>query len=265
MDALTFLGTGCGVPMTDRYHSSLLLEAGGCRWLLDAGEPCSHRLKAMGVPVSSLDAILISHGHSDHLSGLPMLIQGAWLEARSNPLPVYLPAELIAPVRGWLDAVYLPDKLIGFPLEFHSWEKLPGRAVELDGCRLRVSVHPTSHLYGLRELIDPSATDRFLAYSLAFDWPDTGKRLIYSADLGQPEDMEGILDQPCDLLICEMSHFEPEQLFAFLRDKPVRRLCLTHLTAEFGARTDEICALGTKMLPDLKEIRAMRDGERVEF
>ena len=50
MDALTFLGTACGWPMSDRFHSSLLLEEGGRRWLLDAGEPCSHRLKAMGVP-----------------------------------------------------------------------------------------------------------------------------------------------------------------------------------------------------------------------
>ncbi len=99
MDALTFLGTGCGWPMTDRYHSSLLLEYGGRRWLLDAGEPCSHRLKAMGVPFESLDAVFISHGHSDHLSGLPMIIQGAWLEGRTRPLPLYLPAELIDPVR----------------------------------------------------------------------------------------------------------------------------------------------------------------------
>ena len=101
MDALTFLGTGCGWPMADRYHSSLLLEEGGRRWLLDAGEPCSHRLKAMGVPFDSIDAVFISHGHSDHLSGLPMLMQGAWLEGRSRALPVYLPSELIAPVRMW--------------------------------------------------------------------------------------------------------------------------------------------------------------------
>ena len=54
MDALTFLGTGCGIPMTDRFHSSILLESGGRRWLLDTGEPCSQRLKAHGraVPVA---------------------------------------------------------------------------------------------------------------------------------------------------------------------------------------------------------------------
>ena len=265
MDALTFLGTACGLPMVDRTHTSLLLEAGGRRWLLDAGEPCSHRLKVLDVKFSSLDAVFISHGHSDHISGLPMLIQGAWLEGRSRPLPVYLPGELIGPLRAWLEAVYLPEKLIGFPIEFHAWETLPGRAVELDGGQLRLSVHPTTHLDGLRTLIDPAAADRFLAYSMVLEWPGAGKRLVYSADLGLPQDLEAALTQPTDLLVCEMSHFEPPELFAYLQGKPIGRLLLTHLTARFGAQTEEICRTGAEMIPALAEVRAMRDGDRVEF
>lgn len=262
MDVLTFLGTACGIPMTDRFPSSILLESGARRWLLDAGEPCSQRLKALGVPFRSLDAIFISHGHSDHLSGLPMIIQGAWLEARREPLPVYLPAELIVPIRTWLEAVYLPEKLVGFPIHFHAWETLPHRTATLEDGRLRVSVNSSTHLDSLRAAIDPAAADRFLAYSIVYDWQD--KRLVYSADLGRPEDLLPILDRPCDLLICELAHFEPEELFTFLADKPVRRVCLTHLTAEFAARTDEICALGRATLPGV-EVSAMADGTRVEF
>ena len=265
MDALTFLGTACGIPMTDQFHSSILLESGDRRWLLDAGEPCSQRLKAVGIPFRSLDAIFISHGHSDHLSGLPMIIQGAWLEGRSEPLPLYLPAELVRPIQTWLEAVYLPGKLIGFAVEYHPWETLPARAATLDAGQLRVSVNDSTHLDGLRTVIDPGATNRFLAYSLAFDWPGTGKRLIYSADLGRPEDLTPMFDRPCDLLVCEMSHFEPEELFAFLADKPVRRVCLTHLTADFSARADEISALGRATLPQTTDVTAMTDGARVEF
>ena len=81
---------------------------------------------------------------------------------------------------------------------------------------MRVSVNPSTHLDGLRAAIAPGARDRFLAYSLVYDWQ--GKRLIYSADLGRPEDLAPILDRPCDLLICELAHFEPAELFAFLTD-----------------------------------------------
>ena len=264
MDALTFLGTGGGIPTADRGHSSLLLEEGGRRWLLDAGEPCSQRLKAMGVPLASLDAVFISHGHSDHLSGLPMVIQGAWLEGRRQPLPIYLPGELIAPLRAWLDAVYLPEKLVGFPLEFHAWEQLSGTSVLFGGGKLRVSANPTTHLNGLRALIDETGSDRFHAFSMAFDWPD-GKRLIYSADLGRPDDLTSLLAQPCDLLVCELAHFEPEELFSYLLDKPVRRLALTHFKAKFNTREAEICEMGATCLSAATEVAVMRDGTRLEF
>lgn len=265
MDTLTFLGTGCGWPMADRFHTSLLLEADGRRWLLDAGEPCSHRLKALGVPLASLDALFISHGHSDHLSGLPMLIQGAWLEGRERPLSIYAPAELIGPIRAWLEVVYLPAKILGFPLEFQAWEDLPARLLRLDGGRMQLGVAPTTHLDGLRELIEPTAWDRFLAYSFAFEWPETGRRVVFSADLGRPEDLDCPLGAPCDLLVCELSHFSPETLFAYLQDKSVRQLCLTHLNPELKFSTAEIRAQAAEALPQVEQVFVVEDGQRVKF
>lgn len=263
MPALTFLGTGPGAPVSDRGHSSALLESGGRRYLIDAGEPCSRRLRELGVAIESIDAVFLSHGHSDHTAGLMMFIQGAWLEGRSRPLPIYLPGELIGPLRGWLEAVYLPEKLIGFALEWRAWETEPMPAAIAED--LRVSVHPTTHLDGLRRLIEPGNPGRFLAYSLAFDFPRTGQRLVCSADLGAAEDLEAILSQPCDVLICELAHFEPEVIFGYLRAKAIGRLCLTHLTARFHAETPRIEALAARMLPWLPSVRALKDGERLEF
>ncbi len=263
--SLTFLGTGGGIPMADRLPSSILLETGGGhRFLLDAGEPCSQRLKALGVAFESLEAVLLSHGHSDHVMGLPMLIQGAWLEPRRRPLPIFLPGELVAPLRAWLDAVYLPDKLLPFALEWRPWETLPGPA-ELAG-GLRVAVNPTTHLNGLRKMIAPGALDRFLPYSLDLRWPASGRRLVYSADLGAPGDLDGLLrGQPADVLICELAHFSPEELFCFLEDKSLGTLLLTHLTAEVATRVGEVERLAARRLPHVPTVRVVRDGERVEI
>lgn len=267
MFSLTFLGTGGGLPMDDRFHSSILLETPtGRRYLLDAGEPCSQRLKALGVAFDSIDAVLLSHGHSDHTGGLPMFLQGAWLEPRTRPLPIFLPGELIAPLRAWLEASYLPDKLLGFPVEWHAWET-DAPATLADG--LRVHVNPTTHLNGLRRLIDPKATHRFKPYSLDLAWPGPGNacRLVYSADLGRPEDLDALLGggQATDVLICELAHFTPAALFAYLADKTVNVLLLNHLTAESGAHSGEITAQAVRDLPRVREVRVMRDGERVEF
>ena len=264
MAALTFLGTGCGQPTADRACSSLLLAADGCRWLLDAGEPCSRRLKALNVSFDSIDAVFISHGHSDHVGGLPMLLQGAWLEPRTRALPIYLPGELIEPLKHWLEAVYLPGSLLPFPIEYHAWEILPGLGAALAAGQVRVTASPTTHLDGLRARFDPAAHHRFRAYSLAFDWTAAGRRLVYSADLGQPDDLAPLLVRPCDLLVCELAHFTPEALFSFLQDQPVRHLCLTHPSPAQDARLEEIRRRGTARLPNTR-VSAVRDTECIEF
>lgn len=54
---------------------SILVEAGGARLLIDAGEG-SYRLlrRCLNLDVESLDAVIITHGHGDHLLGLPSYI-----------------------------------------------------------------------------------------------------------------------------------------------------------------------------------------------
>ena len=170
---MTFLGTGGGVPSGDRSHASILLEEGGGRWLLDAGEPCSRTLKGLGVPFGSLEAVFISHGHSDHIGGLPMLIQGAWLEGR-RPAVADLPTGRTNRAGAELAQGGVPagKARSGSPSNTTGGRSQAGVRVVIEDGRLRVSVEPTSHLEGCAMKIDPKAAERFLAYSVAFDWRD---------------------------------------------------------------------------------------------
>ncbi|WP_347919213.1 MBL fold metallo-hydrolase [Paracoccus marcusii] len=62
------------MPDSHKFGTSTLVEAGGMRVLLDCGRGAVVRLGQIGVPVGSLDAICISHFHSDHYAALPDIV-----------------------------------------------------------------------------------------------------------------------------------------------------------------------------------------------
>src|SRR5258708_14733220 len=97
MATITLLGTAPGYPAAYRNHSSFLLETGGHKILVDAGESCSRTLIELGIQPVELDTIIITHGHSDHTGGLAMVSQSCWIMGRGRPLPLFLPTELAQP------------------------------------------------------------------------------------------------------------------------------------------------------------------------
>jgi ribonuclease Z len=78
---VTLLGTGTPLPCHERFGSSTLIEAGGRKLLIDAGRGATIRLHQLGIPLGRIDALLLTHYHSDHTVGIPDLWLTGWLEA----------------------------------------------------------------------------------------------------------------------------------------------------------------------------------------
>jgi ribonuclease Z len=92
---VTLLGTGTPIPVPERFGPSTLVEAGDQKLLFDAGRGATIRLHQLGVPIGRIDALLLTHFHSDHTVGIPDLWLTGWLEAyfgtRTAPLRVIGP------------------------------------------------------------------------------------------------------------------------------------------------------------------------------
>ena len=72
---VTFLGTRDAAVRPGAHTSSQLVRLGESDVLVDAGLGAADQLRAAGTPVASLEAIVLTHWHPDHVAGLPTLLR----------------------------------------------------------------------------------------------------------------------------------------------------------------------------------------------
>jgi ribonuclease Z len=93
---VTLLGTGSPPPLMRRFGPGVLVQAGGKNLLIDCGRGVTQRLFQAGVRLGAIDALFITHLHSDHIVGIPDLWLTGWLGTayaqRKGPFRVYGPA-----------------------------------------------------------------------------------------------------------------------------------------------------------------------------
>lgn len=179
----------------------LLVSAGGKHLLVDAGVSCRRvtaALAQLNISPEDVCGVLVTHEHSDHISGLPTL-------TKKLRLPVYTSP-------GTAQALWYAQDVL-HPVE-------PGAGFEAGP--FAVETFPTSH-----DAAEP----------MGFRISCAGRAAAVATDLGYVSDdvLDGVLG--CDLVVCETNH-DVEMLRSGPYPYPLKRRILGdrgHLSNEVGA------------------------------
>ena len=252
---LTFLGTGtsqgipviacdCNVclsadPRDKRLRSSVMVETGGKRIIIDCGP--DFRQQMLREEIRSIDAILITHAHKDHIGGLDDVRAFNYIPQR--PADVYASREVQRAIRKEFSYAFGEDRYPGVPeISLHL---IGNRKFDLSGLQIQpVKVlHFSDHyVFGYR-----IGDLTYLTDAIAI--PDKemkkieGSRVIVINALRKKK---------------HYSHFNLSEAVAILETLRPEQGFLTHISHQMGCYEDV-----QKELPSF--IKQAYDGLRVEL
>lgn len=250
---VTLLGTGGVMPLPDRALTSAYIRCEGAALLIDCGEGTQTAIRRWGLRFKPISAILLSHFHADHISGLPGLLLTMGNEGRTEEVTLFGPTGLGNVVRALMTIVSdLP-----FPVRV---QELPVAAPFSFSCMgLTVTAIPLHHsipcLGYLLEKHRPGKFDPQAAMAKGIPlplWsrlqrgeslggfcpedvlgaPRKGLRLLYATDTRPVPDLQEY-GQDADLLILEGMFGDPE--------KQQRAHISCHMTMQEAADIARLC------------------------
>lgn len=253
--AFTFLGSGAPPVSLRRAGPAHLVEAGGIKVLVDCGSGVSQRLVAAGHAGAQIDALIVTHEHSDHLVDFYQLIVSSWHQGRNRPWRVLAPAPALANIRGQYEA-FARERALRI-----AFEKRPD-ATGLEVAFEELHEGPVPGLGALSVeafLVDHKPVEP--AFGLQFSVG--GSRVVFSGDTRLTPSLERAAEG-CDLLVCEVFidsqmpvatgvrsaqtvasvqsyHMTPAVVAGLAKRAGVKTLALTHLVPP-GADTAALFA-----------------------
>ncbi len=116
---------GSGSPMPDptRAGPCVAVVAGQRLFVVDSGQGSTRNLAVMNLPPPNVEAVFLTHYHSDHIADLGELMLQRWAGgAHADPVPVYGPTGVDSVVDGF-EAAYELDR--GYRIAHHGPEAVP--------------------------------------------------------------------------------------------------------------------------------------------
>lgn len=185
---------------------------------VDCGGDLVQRLLLAGCSLERLEALVVTHGHPDHVVGFPLVMQRLWLHGRRRPLAVLGPeAALDTARRLW--AVFGMDAHEGMPRI--EWQPLPA------GPEIQPASLSTWNMWSVRAVHQPDTV------AIRFRDPTGGRVVAYSSDT-EPHPSIVAIAEGADILVHEATGAAPGHSSAADAARTAvqagaRRLLLVHL------------------------------------
>lgn len=216
---------GVAAALTDIQHANAFLAVAreDRYWLVDCADNPIGRLQHAGLDPLTVQGIIITHMHPDHVYGLPAFLLGRFLLAKETqrsierPVPIYARPEALAGVRALLAVFSEQHWLAAVPVSYHAVALEEDAPVAADA-DFTITATPTLH-------VEPSIAVRFVDRA-------TGRACVYSSDTALCPAVER-LAQGAALLLHEATgptppHTSPEDAGALAARAGVERLVLMH-------------------------------------
>jgi ribonuclease Z len=205
---VTLLGTGSPTPTPDRFGPSVLIQAGNQILLIDAGRGVTMRMQQLRVPLAHINALLLTHYHSDHTSGIPDLWLTRWIAFSENPKAT-TPFRVIGPIGAKVLMRHL-EQAYAADIEIRAQDVPPkdpqGIAVTVEEYETDSIVYDVGGLKVRAFEVDhgPAAKP---AYGYRIDY--NGRSAVVSGDTTYCENLIQNA-RGCDLLVHEVACARPE-------------------------------------------------------
>ncbi|MEO1639789.1 MAG: MBL fold metallo-hydrolase [Pseudomonadota bacterium] len=247
-NSLSLIGVKGGPAIRPGSHmpTSMLLRMGGLNIVVDAGLGVTRGLCDLGLPLTQIDAVVITHLHSDHYLELGALFHTAWTAGLMRSIPVIGP-------QGLSDYWEHFCKAMAFDTDLRIADE--GRC----DFRTLISLSPISDQHAIGPVtlhtmrnVHPPITDSF-----ALRFTHAGHSVVLSGDTAYMPEMADFAEG-ADLLVHEAmsrpgvealcarmpngdarlrthilrSHTDAEDVGRIARDAGVKQLALNHFVPD---------------------------------
>lgn len=194
MARVVILGSAAAVnDAAHDYTHFLLVGDKDTPVLIDAGSNPLGKIKALGLDDESLQDIILTHFHPDHVAGVPNMMMHMWQQARKTPLRFYGLIHCINRIQDTMSAYGWEEWPGFFPVAFHHVD-------EQDDAPLLENEDFLIHSWPVRHYNVPTIGLRMLN-------KHNGRVLAYSCDTMPIPELVA-LSKDADILIHEAAGYD---------------------------------------------------------